>query len=448
MPRASLKDFLNETGVKFMDTMANLNRRETIGRSRDSEIVTAARQLYTDVSLTIEADALDATCAKLVKMVTAVKEDLAKQEEQFNHSPPLAFLEHRDPQLRTEVIGKLKSLKSIARLLAMKSWYELRTIHHETLNENLFPNASFAEQQALFLTNLNEQLDEMIAVLEPALISLSDEVATVRERVQQMQTDDAEQVQQLEKLSAFQQAKLISMDEEMATLNLHEQELRGRIEAALAKQKSNMQALNNLRQQLDAVPDSSPMLLDELRSTIDLLSGVSGWKLLRCSNSELQLLFVRGNLGITLYIDHGIVSSVNFNLLTSKSRLLKHGCRMIKGLSGMDIRSTILQLGTRLDRLCLIDKQLSVVGVQCQVEIPEELEASEFVPVNLRFLHSGVKLDVVLGVDADRTVFISCKGPVAEQNVKDAVNLALNQHKHHAIRKAVSSLLELVDNLK
>lgn len=494
LPRASLKDFLNETGVRFLDNLSSLNRRETSGRPRESELVSPGRQLFVDGGSSLESDALDEGCQRLAVMIGELRTELGKAEEQFNHSPPLPYLEYqRDVAERPVVISKLKTLKSIARLYAKQAWYEWRASLHEGLNARLAENVQIAEERARLLVSFHEQLDGMIKELEPALVHLSDEVATVRERVEWAQGggDDLEHAKQLEQLAAFQQSKLMTIEEEMEGLMAREQQLRAAVELALAKRAELTHALGSLRQEVEASPEASPILLDEQRSGLKLLQGTVGWRLCKIYPHEISLMFVRGAVGVTLGLEtktkmtlgskesstsgagagvsasatsppssltapKAAVISLAFDVASAKSRLLKYAPRLIK-LPGtitqvpMGVPEALLWIGQRLDRLCHLDRQLAVVGVQCQVTIPETIAPeTESVPIALGFLHPTprTKFDLLLTVDGEGlsySQFVHFYGTIQEHHVLDQVKMAL-QAKHGQVRRAVAAVMEVIDD--
>jgi hypothetical protein len=318
LPRASLKDFLNETGVRFLDNLSSLNRRETTGRPRESEFVTAAKQMFVDAGLSLEGDILDAACGDLAAMIGQVREELQRQEEQFNHSPPLAFLQHRDPLERPVVVGKLKTLKSIARLYAKQAWYAWRQPVHARLNADLWRNAQVISQRVARLTLLNDgQLDDIVKELEPAVDALHTEVETLKARCHVMETDDAEQAAQLELLVAEQQIKLNAMDEEMAALVKKEQELRMAVERAIGRRQELQHSVQVLQQQVASIPEVSPVMLEELRSGFALLQGAVGWKVVRITGTEVILQYPRADLNVNFTLESVeggrlVVSGVTF----------------------------------------------------------------------------------------------------------------------------------------
>jgi hypothetical protein len=335
LPRASLKDFLNETGVRFLDNISSLNRRETTGRPRESEVVSVAKQLFVDGGLSLEGDALDEACVRLAGMLTEIRDDLQKQEEQFNHSPPLAFLQYRDPEERTNVVSKLKTLKSIARLYAKQAWYEWRNPVHSALNCNLEKNVKVVTERVAKLVALEHKLDETIAKLSPLVDGVTSEAKVMRERCDAMATDDVEQVQQLEQLVTAQNEKLLTIDSEMSALVSREEELRASIDRALSKRKELQQNVAMIKQQIDSVPETSPIILEELRSSFKLLQGATGWRLLKIAATDLHLQFTRAELGVAFKLSldstgKSVVSSVVFDATQVKSRILKHVSRILR----------------------------------------------------------------------------------------------------------------------
>jgi hypothetical protein len=109
-------------------------------------------------------------------------------------------------------------------------------------------------------------------------------------------------------------------------------------------------------------------------------------------------------------------------------------------------------VGQRLDRLAHIDKQLSVVGVQCTVSIPDTLGIStDAVPVALGFYHpdSRTKFDILLAIDGERlcySQFVSFYGVVQERHVVDAVQLSL-QNKYQPVKRLVAAVTDAVNQI-
>lgn len=314
LPRASLKEFLNETGVRFLDNLSSLNRRETTGRPRESEAVSCAKQLSVDGGLSLESDALDAACGRLATMIGELRDDLLKQEEQFNHSPPLAFLQYRDPQERSTVVSKLKTLKSIARLYAKQAWYEWRNPIHTGLNQSIEKNLTVLTQRVSLLSSMSAELDLIISKLNPLVEEITNEAEVMRERCDAMANDDIEQAQQMEQLVANQKEQLTSLDEEMSILVKHEEELRASIDRTLAKRNELQQKVTTIKQQIDSIPETSPIVLEELRSSFKLLQGVTGWRLLRITASDIIFHYSRADLGVAFKL--GLDSSGNSSVMS------------------------------------------------------------------------------------------------------------------------------------
>lgn len=55
-PVASLSEFLNETGIRFLENISSLKRRETTGRPRDSDVVAPAKQAFIATALVPQLD--------------------------------------------------------------------------------------------------------------------------------------------------------------------------------------------------------------------------------------------------------------------------------------------------------------------------------------------------------------------------------------------------------
>lgn len=494
LPRASLKDFLLETGLSFIESFSSTSRRDTAGRFREREslgmkgndtdgdgnLTLLAKALHAEGGLAIEADTLDEACHQVTAMIETLKREFSKQEEQFNHSPPLPFLEYREPTERLTIISKMKTLKSLARLFAKKAWYEWRTSLHEQLNERLGKNAQMLGGWAQGLNQVNSQLDGYLRNVETVVTTITDEVATLRERLEFLTGAEMDQVRRMESQLKLQQERLGSLDEEIATLGQREAELRDQIELVL-RERSEWQARHaQLKQQVETMPDATPWTLDELKASVKLMQGITGWKIVKVSGGTSMAMMTKSNGAITvgelvlLHFRSGVsvgftlgmedngevgklegkmrVQSMAFDVSSAKSRLLRHVSRIVKLVPGLSPKEAILQIGARLDRLVQVDKQLAIVSVQCTVEVADSLmPESTIVPITLRFFSAPrkCKFDLILGVGGSRSdiTVLQCVtfyGSIETTTIMERANLAARSSKYHPIRRMVASILELI----
>lgn len=322
IPRALLKEFLQETGIRFLDNLSSMARRETTGRPRESESTSETKQLFVDIGLSIEGDALDDASVQLSSMINSLKEDLLKREEQFNHSPPLAYIEYHGHQVndRAQIINKLKTLKSVSRLLTKQAWYVWRQKVHSDLNYKLESNYHLLQGQTESLVALADQFDMQTIAFEPLVNKVTEDVQSLCERVRLIQSGEYEQSVQLEHLLTEQSKKIEIVDQEMNLLVKKEQELRAAIESIIQERQALQQKVASMREEIDAIPSSSLDILDEVKSNFALMQGVVGWRVVNISADRVCLAYPRcDNLNVIFKFEQSKVISVSFDSVSLDS---------------------------------------------------------------------------------------------------------------------------------
>lgn len=115
-------------------------------------------------------------------------------------------------------------------------------------------------------------------------------------------------------------------------------------------------------------------------------------------------------------------------------------------------------IGKKLDRLSQLDKQLSIVSVQCTVSIPTPETLSPHtgsVPIALGFLHARTraKFDLLFTIDAlpdgnalSYSQFVHFAGRIQEHHVRDAVQLSIT-HRFQPVRRLVTAVSDILDSL-
>lgn len=374
LPRAQLSDFLQQTGIRFLDRLStNLGRRETSGvptmglgddwgttttttttdedgpDSVDMDVLSLkkrAAQLGCDAGKEKLAQALSQTCSSLVEEIESLREVNLSLEGRFNHSPPVAFtLFHSSKKSDSDLVqSKLKTLKSISRLHARKAWYSWRQEKlHAPLNMILSQN-----HDVLFSQNnlLRQAQSKMISIdfieEQEKLSSMALVLGSLKERLEFIKNGNGLLVLR-EKEADVQRSYsgLLEMKETHSSLKEKEDKLRSMLKERISlrdavkkklisltttssgvsggvcsEDNNNNHHHHNTHHTLTCLPNTLPYL-EEMRSQLLLLNAVSGWTVQHVSSAT----GIKEH-GIRLSDDH--LNHVNhFNHDNNNQRIMK-----------------------------------------------------------------------------------------------------------------------------
>ncbi len=376
---ADLKDFLNETGVRFLDNLSNMGRRETAGRPRDSTIITPARRLYIQSVMIPETMAVERACTESVKTIEAQRVFLAEEEARFNHHPPLAFREFSSLLLgesneRAVLISKLKTLKSVARLFARQSWYEWRRGFESGFLTELqrvaaalkVEYAAFGQKRAALQEATGDALDLAINDLQGALQQLQN-------RYDSLSNCDWEAAQRLHEQVQGERAALAALEAEAAETIAAESELRQRVEFTLEQRRLASERVTLLRHSVSQFDDCTELALTELKSTLALQEALNGWRLLKLKADSLVALYTRNSANVLINFQFsqttGVVSSLLVESEASSNELLRVAAPALVVPDFTVLPKALSSVMLQLDRLLQLSRELSLIKVACDVSI-------------------------------------------------------------------------------
>ena len=376
---ADLKDFLNETGVRFLDNLSNMGRRETAGRPRDSTIMTPARRLYIQSVMIPETMAVERACTESVKTIEAQRAFLAEEEARFNHHPPLAFREFSalppgESNERAVLISKLKTLKSVARLFARQSWYEWRRGFESGFLTELQrvaaalkdEYAAFGQKRAALQEATGDALDLAINDLQSALVQL-------QTRYDSLSRCDWEAAQRLHEQVQAERAALAALEAEAAEIIAAESELRQRVEFTLEQRRLAGERVTLLRHSVSQFDDCTELALTELKSTLALQEALNGWRLIKLKSDSMVALYTRNSANVLINFQFspstGVVSSLLIESEASSNELLRVAAPALVIPEFSALTKAVSSVMLQLDRLLQLSRELSMIKVACEVSI-------------------------------------------------------------------------------
>lgn len=437
---ANLKEFLNETGVRFLDNLSNMGRRETVGKPRDSTIITPSRRMYVRNVLVPETLAVEKACGECVRTIEAQRQFLIEEEGKFNHHPPLAYREfvkttEEGPE-RSLILQKLKTLKSVARLFARQSWYEWRKGFESNFRgelENVLNSLKIEygalEVESKKLSTVNQEQ------IEPKLIELQGELNHLKGRYESLSRSDWEEASKLHEIVMKKREEGKNLDSKLAETLEQETFLRQSIENVLEQRRVLQDRLVNLKHSCAQFEDCTELALTELKSTFALQEALNGWRLVQLKEDSLAWEYTRGTPSNPIQIRMNWtnptlqVSSILIESEMSTLSTLRPASQMVQPeFTGLPraMNSILCQL----DSLLQLSRDLSLIKVQCDVQLLSVVPGPQL-PLLLTFFNyeAKIKFDVIVGVTLARNGQLSFKllsfqnhyGPVNQESIQNSI---------------------------
>lgn len=331
LPRASLQDFLVETGLRFMDNFSSLERRMTQNIPRDLEPLTSSQKAYYASALLPTVDILESGCNDLIGIIGQMQQLNLKLENQFNHHPPLPCIQYsrlRDSSLsknslsstsvstvpvqsasssiysaqdieegKSQIISRMRGIKNASRIEAKSQWYQWREGIQTPLNDTLQANISSIENEHAHVLDQHSKTREILEILEPELAIQTKYLEKLLLIDKMSKNGELESFLKMKSDLYCQRRQLEELDAELALLSDQSIKLKESIEAA-QRDKASILALidsNGKSIQTLKVEPTDDVIL-EIKSQVSLHESVCGWKLDHYSSdgSLIRTRWLRG----------------------------------------------------------------------------------------------------------------------------------------------------------
>ena len=337
LKKADLKEFLNECGVRFLDNLSSLNRRETNSRPRDSSISAVPGRSLTVMSTSVpEGEIVEKASEVLTQKILGAKDQLEKLENQFNISPPQFFPSTNKNNVEQSSL-RLKILKSVSRLISKQEWYQWRRLTIESITNNAI------EKNLASLLDIEQRLDACISQfssssknpedqLEVLEKELANRVSNLKERIQ-TSTDSKEQerAQNLSRELADATSILRQKTNELDNLTFQESSLKLAIGQFQEEKRKKQTGIEACKRYLSETQDVNEASLQELKSQLAMQNALVRWKWVTIKPDELVLEWQKtGPVRVRFEIcSPGAVKAVQINSSSAISRILRYSSRLI-----------------------------------------------------------------------------------------------------------------------
>jgi Spc7 kinetochore protein len=350
LKKADLKEFLNECGVRFLDNLTSLNRRETNSRPRDSSISAVPGRSLTVMSTSVpEGEIVEKASEILTQRILGAKDRLEKLESQFNISPPQFYSSACRNNIEQSSL-RLKILKSVARLISKQEWYQWRRLTIESVANNAI------EKNLASLLEIEQRLDACIGQFAASTINsddqlealerdLANKVNNLKERIQ-ISTDSKEQerAQILSRGLAEATSNLRQATNNLDSLSFQESSLKLAIGQYQEDKRRKQAGIESCKKFLSETLDVNEASLQELKSQLAMQNALVHWRWITVKPDELVLEWQKtGPVRVRFEIcSPGAVKAVQINSASAASRILKYSSRLILIEAGHSVSKVII----------------------------------------------------------------------------------------------------------
>ncbi|OIR58277.1 MAG: Spc7-domain-containing protein [Amphiamblys sp. WSBS2006] len=304
VPEGSLKDFLDEIGVRFLDGLAIFTRRDTLLFERMGEEQTPQERLRMATVAATEQSVFAEGCSEILKRISATRAVVADLEGEFNFNAPQISKRYRSSgeTAREEIRASLKSLKIAARTEARKVWYVWRRTFHCQLYQEKF--AALLGWAGQCLGQINEKAKD-IETCEEHTTRLHDETkAELRERrrrIEAYHTMDWSRYRELESAVERQKKQIAELEKQVAEKENKKTEAENTFLRLEQKAEGLEEAVKELAENSKHSPEPLGELVEKYNRNYNLLVDLCGWRIVSLKKNKISVL-VLGDIPLALTI--------------------------------------------------------------------------------------------------------------------------------------------------
>ncbi|KZO94293.1 Spc7-domain-containing protein [Calocera viscosa TUFC12733] len=299
----SINDFLEMTGVTFMDGLA-VKRRSTVGpgvlgsvRDEGLDGRTANRPLAEYVSAAAvgipQLEMYIWACQELKKNITTSQETVHTFDDQVERSNPLLFREYMiaNEEERPLMEGQLKIMKAHARLCAKEKWYQWRQGLVQDLQNTVTEHLMKLQSDYEFIQKTQAELGASLPELRARHAGLAEEVALERSNIQELEGDNPEQVKELREGIAEQNTQIESFRSELAEVATKAERLNNKIADIEEQRKQQMSITSKAEQHCTMLLRCSRSEVFRLKEDFESLQRMHLWTPEKVKAAETILVY-------------------------------------------------------------------------------------------------------------------------------------------------------------
>ncbi|TPX58546.1 hypothetical protein SpCBS45565_g07957 [Spizellomyces sp. 'palustris'] len=290
---ATVKEFLQATGIYFQDNLTTSFRRETNAYLRTSEQPTDIDYYKAALLWSSELDTYEFGCKELQKYIEDIREELIQIEEDAEANVPPIFFDVVDgtSEERALIQRQLKATRSITRAEAKESWHVWRANLLNNLSEDFTCNLERLEKDERIIQKFADRTADMMTEGQGYRSQKMIELESARNRLADEEQRDNDRLVALKRREAEQQARLLELKAESEQLRLLCDQEQARESDLLRKKDLLCQAIEKAENICKELMIFDPEELSALRSEYKLLTSMFPWTSVHIASNKYILAY-------------------------------------------------------------------------------------------------------------------------------------------------------------
>ncbi|KAI9339670.1 Spc7 kinetochore protein-domain-containing protein [Obelidium mucronatum] len=284
--KITLNDFLQATGLHFIDGLSTTLRRETSAFNLDAAGVGSASNLDFSRAACLympELRYLEETCKVLTEYVEEGRQSMRDLEADIEKNTPSLFYMYADACENTQddLLVKFKLLKSVARLKTKESWYGWREKLLGPFHEAVVQNSESLKKDLRRIQEAQANLSAVVDAAEVEVQSLQERKDSLSKKYAEYVSSEVTQVDQ-----ALEEQKLMSESLLQLPLSINEK-ISAHETTVLAtmalesKKKEAVEKINALNTEYESLCEMMPDDVVGIQDNHELLHTITRWRPIR-----------------------------------------------------------------------------------------------------------------------------------------------------------------------
>ncbi|KAJ3239623.1 hypothetical protein HDU81_005604 [Chytriomyces hyalinus] len=376
--RMTLNEFLQVTGLHFIDGLSTTLRRETSAFSSNANENGPSALDYTKAACLYQPELVyyESACASLISYVDEGRQTMRMLETDIVASTPPLFYEYAaaDDMDRDRLQGQLKSLKSLARLKTKEEWYIWRKDMLEPFRVAIGQNVESCDKDLRKICEYQLNLDSVLPAAMEHLEGLEKKKDELMRKFNEVRICDPEKLE----ASEVEHAELSTMLLELPQKIQQQTELLAKedmeIERTRAETKSMLEEIRLLNAEYEQLCDQMPDDVVGIQDNNRLVQEITGWKVLghRSEGATNPCLEFDGFAQISLSLPYRAVPVPKFGgLLMHAAPAILSGISSVDAADMAHLPKLMNQIEISSSRLKILLGDLDDAARECSISDPE-----------------------------------------------------------------------------
>ncbi|KAJ3244690.1 hypothetical protein HDU78_010598 [Chytriomyces hyalinus] len=280
--RMTLNEFLQVTGLHFIDGLSTTLRRETSAFSSNANESGPGALDYTKAACLYQPELVyyESACASLISYVDEGRQTMRMLETDILAATPPLFYEYAaaDDMDRERLQGQLKSLKSLARLKTKEEWYIWRKDMLEPFRVAIGQNVESCGKDLRKICEYQFGLDSVLPAATEHLEGLEKKKDELMKKFNEVRICDPEKVEASEVEHTELSTMLFELPQKIQQQSDFMAKEEMEIERTRAETESMLEEIRLLNAEYEQLCDQMPDDVVGIQDNYRLVQEITGWK--------------------------------------------------------------------------------------------------------------------------------------------------------------------------